>query len=234
MHIKTYKPQLLFVFCNATLASTINKYFERKDYNIDITYNCKDALTKIMSNKYELLMLEKPKIEDHCTELIRTVRSSDNYIPIIVLDEKDSDSTNIYRSGANLTHYKPLNPRLLEVQIEQLIQYRRGKYKIKMLDIEINLKTREVRRNRKKVKLTKQEFNLLLLLINAEGHIIHKSKIISNIMDYNKYVQNGAVDTLICRTRNKLAEYGERKIIETVIGSGYKISNMYQKSCKFT
>lgn len=234
MHIKIYKPHLLFVFCNATLANTVNKYFEGKRYHIDILYNCKDALIKIMSNKYELVMLEKPKVEEHCIEFIRTIRNSDNYTPIIVLDEKDSDSTNIYKSGANLTHHKPLNPKLLEVQIEQLIQYRSGKYKIKMLDIELDLRTREVRRKKNKVKLTKQEFNLLLLLINADGHVIHKSKIISNIMDYNKYVQNGAVDTLICRTRNKLAEYGKREIIETVIGSGYKMNNIYQKNCKFT
>ncbi|MDD4382102.1 MAG: response regulator transcription factor [Candidatus Dojkabacteria bacterium] len=235
MSKKIYKPSLLFVFCNATLANTINNYFKTKEYTTEITYSCDDAQKKILSNKYKLVILEKPQTKkDSCIKLIESIRDRDSYIPIIVISENDSDVISIYKSGANLTHYKPLDIKLLEVQVEQLLYYRKGIYKIKMNDIEIDLKTREIRRKGKIINLTRNEFDFLTLLIISNGYVLKRETIKANLMDYNEYVQNGAVDTLICRTRNKLAEYGKTPVIETVVGSGYKLNNIYLKSCKFT
>lgn len=71
----------------------------------------------------------------------------------------------------------------------------------------------------KEVRLTKNEFILLALLLGKPNFVHSREDIINN---WDRKVSNRAVDTNIMRLRKKLGKYG--KNIYTRLGFGYGFS----------
>jgi len=229
-----FKYSILFLVCDANLGLLMQKNFLNTEFLIDVTYNPDIGIEKALSNKYDLLIMDSKKSPKQCFEILGRIRAINQSIPIIILGKKDNGENEIktYRSGGNLFHYKPPNFPLLEAEIRHLLLDVSKNAILTMNDIQIDLTSRIIKRSGCEVKLTKSEFNFLVLLVKNSGKVITREKIISDILNYNKDVEYAAVDTMVSRIRKKLSQHGEEEVIQTVVKIGYRLNPVYTKSCK--
>ena len=85
----------------------------------------------------------------------------------------------------------------------------------------MNLFTREVTREGKKIELQPIEFSLLEYLMRSTGRVVSRTMIMEHVWNYNFDPQTNVVEARICRLRDKIDRNFERKLIHTVRGVGY-------------
>ena len=88
-------------------------------------------------------------------------------------------------------------------------------------ELTVDMKSRKVWENGRSVDLTLKEFELLRYLLENQGTVLSREKILEKIWGYENYGETRTVDVHIRTLRQKLGDSGS--LIETVRGVGYRI-----------
>ena len=88
-------------------------------------------------------------------------------------------------------------------------------------ELTVDMKSRKVWENGRSVDLTLKEFELLRYLLENQGTVLSREKILEKIWGYEIYGETRTVDVHIRTLRQKLGDSGS--LIETVRGGGYRI-----------
>ena len=88
-------------------------------------------------------------------------------------------------------------------------------------ELTVDMKSRKVWENGSSVVLTLKEFELLRYLLENQGTVLSREKILEKIWGYEIYGETRTVDVHIRTLRQKLGDSGS--LIETVRGVGYRI-----------
>ena len=86
-------------------------------------------------------------------------------------------------------------------------------------DYNINQEKRSVEYNKKEIKLTTLEFDLLLLFVQNKGKCFSREEILAGVWKEDYFGNDRAVDDLVRRVRKKLPKLK----IEAVYGYGYRL-----------
>jgi len=91
--------------------------------------------------------------------------------------------------------------------------------------LSLNTLTYEVKRDDKKIKLSKKEYALLEYLLRNPGRILTKDQIISHVWDYDADILPNTVEVFIGYLRNKIDRPFKKlpPLINTIRGFGYRI-----------
>ena len=88
-------------------------------------------------------------------------------------------------------------------------------------NLSMNLLTRDVIREGRRIELQPIEFSLLEYLMRNTGRVVSKTMIMEHVWDYNFDPQTNVVEARISRLRDKLDRDFSRKLIHTIRGVGY-------------
>lgn len=91
-------------------------------------------------------------------------------------------------------------------------------------DLSLNPSTREVRRGQRQVALTAREYALLLLLLERRGTVVSRDQILRQVWDDNQATSSNVIEVYVRYLRQKLERDGARRLIHTVRGQGYCLS----------
>ncbi|MDD5262494.1 MAG: winged helix-turn-helix domain-containing protein [Methylacidiphilales bacterium] len=197
-----------------------------KAYSAD---NGETGIAKAKSEIPALIILDLmlPKISgiEVCKLLKRDVLT--NNIPIIMLTAKSEEVDRIVglELGADDYVTKPFSPRELLLRIQSVL--RRGKtpaskaQRVKLGGLLLDHERHEVFTEGSKVDLTATEFKLLAILMEREGRVQSRDRLLNDVWGYESVIDTRTVDTHIRRLREKMG--GLCEYIETVRGVGYRI-----------
>lgn len=90
-----------------------------------------------------------------------------------------------------------------------------------MQGLKINFKTYEVSVNDEPLHLTPSEFKLLAALVQSDGRVLTREKLIEGIQGEGISVVGRTIDTHIFGLRKKLGDWGDK--VDTIRGVGYRI-----------
>ena len=211
------------------LANILTQYL--KQFNMEVT-NYEEpflALSALKINKYDLVILDLtlPGMDglDVCKQIVKNFD-----IPIIISSARSdiTDKVTALQLGADDYLPKPYDPRELEVRIKTIlrrfnhsnIQEEDTKNKLFSFDEE----KKEITKNKKYIKLTAGEYEVLLLLLKREGFIVSRDDIFENSDILNQdYESSGSLAVIINRIRHKIEENPkEPQYLHTIRGLGYK------------
>ncbi len=211
------------------LANILTQYL--KQFNMEVT-NYEEpflALSALKINKYDLVILDLtlPGMDglDVCKQIVKNFD-----IPIIISSARSdiTDKVTALQLGADDYLPKPYDPRELEVRIKTIlrrfnhsnIQEEDRKNKLFSFDEE----KKEITKNKKYIKLTAGEYEVLLLLLKREGFIVSRDDIFENSDILNQdYESSGSLAVIINRIRHKIEENPkEPQYLHTIRGMGYK------------
>jgi DNA-binding response OmpR family regulator len=87
-------------------------------------------------------------------------------------------------------------------------------------DVTLDPAKRTVTRAERPVELTRKEFGVLEVLMSARGAVVSSEDLLERVWDENADPFTTTVRVTVMTLRKKLGEPG---VIETVVGSGYRI-----------
>ena len=187
------------------------------------------ALDRIDQDDPALVVLDLmlPKLDGW--EVCKRIRAASD-LPILMLTARDDDIDKIVglELGADDYLTKPFNPRELVARVKAILRRtepRRvveGSEPQRAGNLIVDAARREARVDGRLVDLRAKEFDLLLALIENEGIVLSREKLLDIVWGFDFYGQTRTVDVHVAHLRNKLA--GSTAEIETVWGVGYKLS----------
>jgi len=92
-------------------------------------------------------------------------------------------------------------------------------------DLELDRLSQQVRRAGKKIELTSKEYSLLEYLAANAGRVLSRTMIIEHVWDQSFEGLTNIVDVYVRHLREKVDDPHEKKLIRTVRGVGYCLSD---------
>lgn len=187
----------------------------------------REALEIFSKNKIDLVLLDINIPQINGIEVCRKVRDVSN-IPIIMITARthDEDEVKAFNLGVNDYIKKPFNPNVFIARVKAVLKD--TSRPLKVLDLTIDPVKASVLKGNKPIKLTKTQFQILLLLARKPGVVFSREGIIDSISSIAHYndVLDRSVDAHIKRLRKCLGDsiYNSKYIV-TVPGRGYRFNN---------
>lgn len=88
-------------------------------------------------------------------------------------------------------------------------------------DLRVDDKAKSVHRAGMEIKLTANEYRLLLELIKNKGRVLSRTTLLESAWDVNYNAGTNVIDVYINYLRNKIDTNPSKKLIHTVVGMGY-------------
>ena len=161
-------------------------------------------------------------------EVCKILRISKNLTPIIMLTAKDSieDKIKGLDIGANDYLAKPFSFAELLARIRvQLRSNNSVLLKLSIADLELDLLNKTASRANENIVLTSKEFTLLEFLIKNKDRVLSETTINSALSSFEDSNISNIVNVYIYRLRNKIDKKFDKKLIKTIRGIGFKISD---------
>lgn len=213
----------------SSIIDFIRIYLEKEGFLVKSYTDGLEAFEGIRQNAPALVVLDVMLPGMDGFDICKTLRMEKNNVPIIMLTAKDEEIDKIIglELGADDYLTKPFNPRELVARIKAVL--RRNKLPhhssmsiLKVGDLKIDTKRREVMVGDVLIQLRTQEFELLRVLAEEDGRVFSREQLLNFAWGYSFAGQTRTVDVHVAQLRKKLGNSSSK--IETVTGYGYKLT----------
>ncbi|MBO1264110.1 response regulator transcription factor [Proteiniclasticum sp. SCR006] len=219
---------ILIVEDERRLARFMELELTHEGYNVDIVSDGQTALMNLMNKDYDVMLLDLmiPIVDG--IEVTKRARTFTD-IPIIMLTARDGleDKVKGFDIGADEYMTKPFEMEELLARLRALFRKSEKKPEearlLQFKGLTLSRDTYEVHRDGVKKELTKKEFDLLAYLLENQGIVLTREKILNNVWGFDFEGETNVVDVYIRFLRSKLDDGYEEKLIHTVRGAGYII-----------
>ena len=216
--------RILLVEDEQDLAEAIARGLRRDGTAVDIAFDGATALEKAAVHPYDIVVLDRdlPSIhgDDVCRELAAT--GSDCRILMLTAAAAVRDRIEGLNLGADDYLAKPFDFGELRARIRAL--GRRGSSTARpVIDrhgVHLDPARHKVRRDGRRLDLTRKEFAVLQVLLEADGAVVSPEELLDRVWDEYTDPFTNVVRVTIMKLRKSL---GEPPLIETVRGVGYRV-----------
>ena len=220
--------KILIIEDDLKIINFLKKGLEEECYIVDSSTNGDEGLYLASVNEYDLILLDIMLPIKDGMEVCKALRTENNQTPIIMLTAKDSieDKIKGLDIGANDYLAKPFSFAELLARIRvQLRTNQTTQTKISIADLELDLLNKTATRANENIILTAKEFTLLEYLIKNKDRVLSETTISSALSSFEDSNMSNIVNVYIYRLRNKIDKNFDKKLIKTVRGIGFKISD---------
>jgi two-component system copper resistance phosphate regulon response regulator CusR len=178
---------------------------------------------------YDLIVLDLMLPGLSGTEVLQRIRRTNHRVPILTLTARDSvaDKVEHLEAGADDYLTKPFAFAELMARVKALL--RRGSVErpnvLRVTDLEIDRLSQQVKRAGRRIELTAKEYALLEYLAANAGRVLSRTMIIDHVWDQSFDGATNIVDVYVRHLRSKVDDGHDQKLIRTVRGVGYRISD---------
>lgn len=222
--------KLLIIEDDPKIISFVQKGLQEEGFIVDAASDGEEGLYLAEQYTYDLLIIDwmLPKLDG--LKICEKLREKKNLTPILMLTAKTSVEERILGLGCGADDYlvKPFVFAELVARIRSLL--RRSSYNFNeclTLDtLEVNVSKRVVTRSKKPITLTSKEFDILVYLLLNQNTIITHTQLQEKIWGINETTSSNIINVFIHHLRHKIDIEGEKPLIKTIRGSGYKIESL--------
>jgi two-component system copper resistance phosphate regulon response regulator CusR len=222
--------RILVVEDELKVANALKEGLEDEHYEVVLAQTGEDAFFRITTEKFDLILLDLMLPGRDGLQILASVRKSGIETPVLLLTARDSleDRVTGLNSGADDYLVKPFAFAELVARIRALL--RRGRtadtLRLGVADLNMDLVTRKVSRGNRTVELTAREFELLEYLLRHEGQVVLRDMLAREVWKETARGTplNNVIDVHIARLRRKIDMDQGLKLIHTVRGVGFMLS----------
>lgn len=221
------------------ITDAIEIYLIQEGYKVFKAYNGKEALKTMREEEIHLLIIDLMMPEMDGIHAILEIRKTSS-VPIIVLSAKSQDADKILGLNVGADDYvtKPFSPLELVARVKsQMRRYTalgniagdeaetEGVYHSGGLRIDDNKK--EVTVDGELIRLTRIEYNILLLLLKNKGKVFSIEQIYEKIWKEEAYCADNTVTVHIRHIREKIEiDPKNPRYLKVMWGIGYKVEDL--------
>ncbi|HQU36006.1 MAG TPA: response regulator transcription factor [Anaerolineales bacterium] len=219
-------PLILVVDDEPKIVRLARDYLEKNGFRVVTAADGQSALTIARREKPDLLILDLMLPQMDGREVCRILRRESD-VPIIMLTalSEEIDQVTGLEIGADDYITKPFSVRALVARVRALLRRTRRDVKapslIRVGGLEIDSEKYAVTFNGSPIKLTPNEFKLLVLLASRPSQTLTREQLLEDLHGTSSSMDR-SVDSHIKNLRKKLEAASGKSMIETVYGIGYR------------
>lgn len=225
--------RLLVVEDQRKMASFIRKGLVQAGYAVDVAESAGAAEAMVAANAYDLVILDIMLPDQSGIDAARDLRSDGFQGPILMLSALSGTKDRIHGLDAGADDYlaKPFDFGELQARIRALLRRAAATPApgtssiLRFADLEMNLIARTVTRAGERVHLTPKEFSLLEYLLRNAGRPVSRVFIAESVWDMHYDSESNVIDVYVNTLRKKLDREGLPKLIRTIVGVGYVLTD---------
>ncbi len=219
--------RILLVEDDLNLSDDLKHQLLMEDFEVDTAFDGLHAERLILKNNYDCILLDINIPGKNGYELAREVRSHNILSPIIMITaygELD-DKLSGFEGGADDYITKPFYFKELLARIRVFLKrsqyYAMEENNVSIGDLYIDKRRKEVSRGGHVIKLTPREYQIINILIEANGSPISKKDLIRKVWGTTFEANSNTIEVFINMLRSKVDKDHEQKLIKTRVGYGY-------------
>jgi len=207
--------KILYLEDDISLSETITEFLEDNNFDVTPTYNALDALDRLYSSNFDILILDVNLPGMDGFEMLKKLRDADILIPAIYTTTFNSieDLDKGYSSGADDYLKKPFALKELLYRTNAICRrsYNTHNSIINLAqDITFDIKTGRLRKDCEDRKLTQKELELLKLLIKNKNLLVDLKTIYGTVWTTDETSSEASLRIYINNLRKIV---GKEKII---------------------
>ena len=221
--------KILIVEDEHLIANALKKGLQQEHYTVDLAFDGLKGFDLASTGDYDLVLLDLmlPSLDGF--EICQKLRQLQIHVPILILTAKSQieDKIKGLNCGADDYLTKPFAFEELLARIRALTRRPQNSTTeiITVGDLSLNLSTYEVTRQSKTISLSAKEYSRLECLMRHANKIFTKDQLIQHVWSYESDILPNTVEVYIRNLRQKIDKNFTKKLIKTIRGFGYKISN---------
>ena len=221
--------RILVIEDEKKVAEFIARGLRDQRFAVDISNDGQSGWEMAKAYNYDLVILDLMLPGLSGTEVLKRIRQQGALMPILILTARADTAEKVanFEAGADDYLTKPFAFEELLVRVKAL--FRRGGIDrsnvLRIGDLEIDRVTQQVRCAGKRVELTSKEYSLLEYLAANAGRVLSRTMIMEHVWDESFEGLTNIVDVYVRHLRSKVDVVNSGKLIRTVRGVGYSISD---------
>lgn len=220
--------RLLIVEDEKQLCDTIAKSLYAAGYEVDTCYDGDEALDYILTEEYDLIVLDLNLPGRDGMDILRELRQDNDETKVIILSARSqiADKVEGLDAGANDYMEKPFHLQELEARIRSLTRRKfvQEDVCVRCGAIRFDTKKREAYAKDALLSLTRKESGILEYLLLNQGRPISQEELIEHVWDASVDSFSGSVRVHVSSLRKKLKSVLGYDPIINKVGEGYKIT----------
>jgi two-component system, OmpR family, response regulator MprA len=220
--------KILVVDDERAVRDSLRRALELEGYEVELAGDGEEALSRVGSNgEPDAVILDvlMPGIDG--LEVCRRLRREGRRVPVLMLTAREEVENRVAGLDAGADDYvtKPFALDELLARLRALLRRTTGGSGelLRFGNLELNPRTREVRRAGEPIELTRTEFSLLELFLLNPRQVLTRSVIFERVWGYDFGFSSNSLDVYIGYLRRKTEAGGQPRLIQTVRGVGYAL-----------
>ncbi len=212
------------------VAQALKKGLTAERYEVEVALTGEEGFLLVCSETFDLIILDLMLPGRDGMEILRALRQNNVRTPVLILTARDAVGDKILGLDLGADDYliKPFAFPELTARIRALLRRGRGEppTKLGLADLEMDLLERTVLRAKQVISLTVKEFELLEFLLRNQGHVVTREMLARDVWKETMRATplDNVIDVHIGRLRKKIDEPFPRRLLHTVRGVGFILS----------
>ncbi|MFZ6709886.1 response regulator transcription factor [Undibacterium sp. TC9W] len=221
---------VLLVEDDPMIARTLSMGLRYEGFELSHAGSIAIAMNLLEQQAFELILLDVGLPDGDGISLCRALRALHPATPILMLSARVDESAVVasMEGGADDYIRKPCGLRELSARMRRLLVRAQPagepRAVISFGDIEMDVQRRNASARGVALQLGKKEYDVLMLLVRANGDAITREQILSQFEDSN-IIYDRTIDSHLSHLRRKLKDAGATERIVAIYGIGYKLEH---------
>lgn len=218
--------RVLVVEDQMKMAAFLRRALTEVGYSVDVAETGATAETLAAESEYDLIILDVMMPDQNGMDTARHLRRDGCSAPILMLTALGSTQDKVKGLDAGADDYltKPYSIEELLARVRALLRRKTpatSTTTLKYADLEMNLVTREVKRQGKTIALTQKEFALLEYFLRHPDRPLSRTQIGEHVWDIHFDHESNVIDVYVNMLRKKIDHPFPTRLLHTMIGHGY-------------
>lgn len=217
-------------------ANYIARELNALGYQTTIARDGQSGMALASTTIWDVIILDRMLPDDlDGLSILTTLRAAGNKTPVLVLSALSALDQRVrgLKAGGDDYLTKPFAITELAARTEALIRRSSStaeSRKLEIADLSLDLASRRVERAGRLITLQPREFRLLAYFMMNPDRVLTRTMLLEAVWDYRFDPQTNVIDVHVSRLRSKIEAKGERPLIQTERGTGYKMTANPQAS----
>ncbi len=209
-------------------ARFVEKGLRESGWMVDRASDGPKGLSLAVSGPFDALVVDRMLPGLDGLSIVEALRRNDIRIPVLFLSARGSVEDRVagLRAGGDDYLVKPFAFSELLARLEALTRRGHGEpvqTELRVGDLVLDLLGRGARRGTRELDLKPREWAILEFLARRAGQVVTRTMLLEGVWNYHFDPRTNVIDVHISRLRQKLDASGEKQLLDTVRGAGYRL-----------
>jgi two-component system, OmpR family, response regulator len=224
----TQAMRVLLIEDDPDTAQHIVRGLESAGHSLEVASDGNTGLRIGALKSFDVMIIDRMLPGLDGLSIVEALRTSGVRTPVVLLTSLGGieDRVDGLDAGADDYLVKPFALSELRARVHALGRRSGNDNEIAVLrvaDLELNMLSRTVVRNGRKIDLAPREFRLLETLMRNSGRLMTRKMLLEQVWGFNFDPKTSIVQTFVSRLRSKIDRDFEVPLVHTVRGRGYSI-----------